>query len=51
VLKGLEASKREISVGEGEEMIALWIKRISAEALFRITKVSSPRPELHAVRP
>lgn len=38
VFKGLQAKKREIPVGKGKEMAALWVKRISPEALFRITK-------------
>jgi short-subunit dehydrogenase len=38
VFKGLQAKKREIPVGKGKEMAALWIKRISPEALFRIAR-------------
>ena len=38
VIKGLEARKREIPVGKGKEMAALWIKRIAPEMLFKITK-------------
>ncbi|KMQ75916.1 SDR family NAD(P)-dependent oxidoreductase [Marinobacter subterrani] len=38
VFKGLKARKREIPVGKGKEMAALWIKRISPEALFRMAR-------------
>lgn len=38
VFKGLKAKKREIPVGKGKEMAALWIKRISPETLFRMAK-------------
>ncbi|WP_372927053.1 SDR family NAD(P)-dependent oxidoreductase, partial [Marinobacter sp.] len=38
IFKGLQAKKREIPVGKGKEMAALWIKRISPEALFRIAR-------------
>lgn len=38
VFKGLSAKKREIPVGKGKEMAALWIKRVSPEVLFRLTK-------------
>lgn len=38
VFKGLTAKKREIPVGKGKEMAALWLKRIAPEALFRMTK-------------
>lgn len=38
VFKGLKAKKREIPVGKGKEMAALWIKRVSPEALFRIAR-------------
>ncbi|AHI28260.1 SDR family oxidoreductase [Marinobacter similis] len=38
VFKGLNAKKREIPVGKGKEMAALWIKRVSPEALFRIIR-------------
>ena len=41
VFKGLEAKKREIPVGKGKEMAALWIKRISPEALFRMARARS----------
>lgn len=41
VFKGLEAKKREIPVGKGKEMAALWIKRISPEALFRMARALS----------
>lgn len=38
VFKGLKAEKREIPVGKGKEMAALWIKRIAPEAVFRLTR-------------
>ncbi len=38
VFKGLTAKKREIPVGKGKEMAALWLKRIAPEALFRMTR-------------
>ncbi|SFR43827.1 Short-chain dehydrogenase [Marinobacter gudaonensis] len=38
MFKGLTAKKREIPVGKGKEMAALWLKRIAPEALFRMTK-------------
>jgi short-subunit dehydrogenase len=41
VFKGLKAKKREIPVGKGKEMAALWIKRLSPEALFRVTRARS----------
>lgn len=41
VFKGLKVKKREIPVGKGKEMAALWIKRLSPEALFRITRARS----------
>lgn len=41
IFKGLAAKKREIPVGKGKEMAALWIKRVSPEALFRITRARS----------
>jgi len=41
VFKGLNAKKREIPVGKGKEMAALWIKRVSPEVLFRRTKASA----------
>ena len=41
VFKGLNAKKREIPVGKGKEMAALWIKRVSPEVLFRLTKASA----------
>lgn len=40
VFKGLKAKKREIPVGKGKEMAALWIKRVSPEALFRIARAT-----------
>ncbi|PHQ27073.1 short chain dehydrogenase [Marinobacter guineae] len=41
VYKGLKAKKREIPVGKGKEMAALWVKRISPEALFRMARARS----------
>lgn len=38
IFKGLSAGKREIPVGKGKEMSALWIKRLAPEMLFRITR-------------
>ncbi|QSP94795.1 SDR family oxidoreductase [Marinobacter salinisoli] len=38
IFKGLSARKREIPVGKGKEMAALWIKRAAPEALFRIVR-------------
>jgi len=41
VFKGLKAKKREIPVGKGKEMAALWLKRVSPEALFRMARARS----------
>ncbi|TDT43131.1 short-subunit dehydrogenase [Halospina denitrificans] len=38
ILAGLGKGKREIPVGEGKEMMALWLKRLSPELTFRMTK-------------
>jgi short-subunit dehydrogenase len=38
VFKALKAGKREIPVGKGKEMAALWVKRASPELLFRLAK-------------
>lgn len=38
VFRGLKSKKREIPVGKGKEMAALWLKRIAPEAVFRMTK-------------
>lgn len=38
ILAGLGKGKREIPVGEGKEMTALWLKRLSPELTFRMTK-------------
>ncbi|WP_144775356.1 SDR family oxidoreductase [Marinobacter maritimus] len=38
VVTGLNAKKREIPVGKGKEMAALWVKRVAPEALFRLAK-------------
>ncbi|MDX1459084.1 MAG: SDR family oxidoreductase [Marinobacter sp.] len=41
VFKGLKAKKREIPVGKGKEMAALWLKRLSPETLFRMARARS----------
>lgn len=38
VVKALNAKKREIPVGKGKEMAALWIKRLSPETVFRLAR-------------
>lgn len=38
IINGLGRGKREIPVGEGKEMMALWLKRVSPEMVFRMTK-------------
>jgi short-subunit dehydrogenase len=38
VFKALKAGKREIPVGKGKEMAALWVKRLAPEMLFRLAK-------------
>lgn len=38
IIRALARGTREIPVGKGKEMSALWVKRISPEAVFRITK-------------
>ncbi|BES69514.1 SDR family NAD(P)-dependent oxidoreductase [Marinobacter nanhaiticus D15-8W] len=38
VFNALKARKREIPVGKGKEMAALWVKRIAPEVLFKLTK-------------
>ncbi|WP_417538611.1 SDR family oxidoreductase [Marinobacter sp.] len=38
VVKGLNSKKREIAVGKGKEMAALWVKRLSPELLFRLAR-------------
>lgn len=38
ILNGLGRGKREIPVGEGREMMALWLKRLSPELTFRMTR-------------
>jgi short-subunit dehydrogenase len=35
ILAGIEAGRREILVGKGAEMKALWFKRFMPERLFR----------------
>ncbi|MDX1757521.1 MAG: SDR family oxidoreductase [Marinobacter sp.] len=41
IFRGLSARKREIPVGKGKEMAALWVKRLSPELLFRLVKARS----------
>ncbi|WP_372965832.1 SDR family oxidoreductase [Marinobacter sp.] len=38
IFKGLQAKKREIPVGKGKEMAALWVKRLSPELVFRLAR-------------
>lgn len=38
IVSGLAKGRREIPVGEGKEMMALWLKRISPELVFRLAK-------------
>lgn len=38
IFQGLSKGKREIAVGNGKEMAALWVKRVSPELLFRMVK-------------
>ncbi len=38
IINALGRGKREIPVGEGKEMMALWLKRASPELVFRMTK-------------
>ena len=38
IINGLGRGKREIPVGEGKEMMAPWLKRVSPELVFRMTK-------------
>lgn len=38
IFKGLCGGKREIPVGKGKEMAALWIKRFTPELMFRIAR-------------
>lgn len=40
VVKALNSKKREIPVGKGKEMAALWVKRLSPEMLFRLARAS-----------
>ena len=41
IVQGLEKGKREIPVGKGKEMAALWVKRLAPEMLFRLAKKQS----------
>lgn len=43
ILKGLSRGKREIAVGSGWEMHALWIKRLFPGLVFRITEKMAHR--------
>lgn len=38
VVKALAQGKREIPVGKGKEMAALWVKRLAPELVFRLVK-------------
>ena len=38
IINALARGKREIPVGEGKEMMALWLKRVSPGMVFRMTK-------------
>jgi len=38
IMKGLRAGRREISVGEGSEMKALWVKRLFPNVLFKMVE-------------
>jgi len=38
VIQGLENGKREIPVGKGKEMAALWVKRVAPEFMFKLAK-------------
>lgn len=38
ILAGLAKGKREIPVGKGKEMAALWLKRLAPGLLFQVTK-------------
>jgi len=41
IVQGLEKGKREIPVGRGKEMAALWVKRFAPEMLFKLAKKQS----------
>ena len=45
VIKGLKNKKREIPVGKGGEMHALWLKRLWPSLLFRITERGAGVPK------
>lgn len=38
IIQGLNKGKREIAVGKGKEMAALWVKRLAPELLFKLAK-------------
>ena len=38
IIKELGKGKREIAVGKGKEMAALWVKRLAPELLFKLAK-------------
>ena len=38
IIQGLEKGRREIPVGKGKEMAALWVKRLAPEMMFKIAK-------------
>lgn len=41
IVQGLDKGKREIAVGKGKEMAALWVKRLAPEMLFKLAKKQS----------
>jgi dehydrogenase/reductase SDR family member 7 len=38
IIKGLDKGQREIPVGKGKEMAALWVKRLAPEMMFKMAK-------------
>ena len=38
IVDGLAKAKREIPVGKGKEMAALWVKRMAPEFMFKLAK-------------
>lgn len=38
IVQGLSRGKREIAVGKGKEMAALWLKRLAPELMFKLAK-------------
>jgi len=41
IVQGLDKGKREIPVGKGKEMAALWVKRVAPEMMFKLAKKQS----------